>query len=409
LQDHLAWGLGLALRSSVTPLLLAMRWAHAAQSRRLGWHQSEEPPAWNAQLVSKMLLDEVFVAAEFISGSVLALEDEARTIAEVEAAESMFEREGWLDDPHGFHQDVKALRVEDIREVSKPWGRHQHLRYQSDYAPHADEPGRHRWQGQSANRSGHVWLLEHGDEPRPWLVCVPGYRMGHPAVDFAAFRARWLHYELGLNVAVPVMPLHGPRSIGRRGGDGFLSANFLDSIHAQAQATAEVRSLIEWLRQRGAPRVGVHGISLGAYTASLVAALEPDLACVIAGIPASNYLGLLQRHVPAPLLWLAGQRGFEAERIERVMRVVSPLALSPQVPRSRRFLYAGRVDQLAPPTQARELWRHWDRPRIAWYDGGHVSFMWEDAVEELILEALLRGGLVQARRPKLRVVPQAGA
>lgn len=373
------------------------------------WHGSEAPARWDARLVSKVLLDEFFVAAEFINGSVLSVRDEACTAAEVEAAETLFEREGWLDEPHSFHQRVAALQVEDIEAVSAPWGSHQHLRYHSDYAPHMGEPGRRRWQGYAANRTGHVWLLEHADEARPWLVCVPGYRMGHPAIDFAGFRARWLHDELGLNVAIPVMPLHGPRRIGRRGGDGFLSGNFLDSLHGQAQATADVRALIHWLRQRGAPRVGLYGISLGAYTAALVAGLEPDLACVIAGIPATDYLGLLRRHVPEPLLWMAGERGFDVQRIERVMRVVSPLALTPTVPKSRRFLYAGRVDQLAPPAQARALWRHWDRPRIAWYDGGHVSFLWEDTVEQLILEALRRGGLIEARRPKLRVVPQAGA
>jgi hypothetical protein len=408
LQDHLAWGLGVALRGSVTPLLLAMRWARVARTPTPAW-PGAEAPQWGARLASKALLDEVFVAAEFISGSVLSLQDEARTVAELAAAESLFEREGWLDDPHAYHQSATPLQVEDIAEVNSPWGHHLHVRYRSDYAPHPGEPGAHRWQDQAANREGHVRLLEHEGAPRPWLVCIPGYRMGQAAIDFTAFRARWLHRELGLNVAIPVLPLHGPRRVGLRGGDGFLSGNFLDSIHGQAQATADVRGLIHWLEQRGADRVGLHGISLGGYTASLVASLEPDLACVIAGIPASCYLGLLQRHIPRPLLRMATERGFNSERIERVMRVVSPLALRPAVPRARRFLYAGRVDQLTPPAQARALWRHWGRPRMAWYDGGHISFLWEPAVEQLLLEGLRRGGLLEPERPQLRLVPQVGA
>ena len=46
---------------------------------------------------------------------------------------------------------------------------------------------------------------------------------------------------------------------------------------------------------------------------------------------------------------------------------------------------------------------------MVWYDGGHVSYLWEDDVEQLVLEALRRGGLVEAERPRLRVVPGSGS
>ena len=112
--------------------------------------------------------------------------------------------------------------------------------------------------------------------------------MGRVSVDFTGFRVRWLHRELGLNVAIPVMPLHGPRSQGRRGGDGFLSGNFVDTVHAQTQAAWDVRRLIDWLRSFGAPAVGIHGVSLGGYTAALVASLDPKLDCAVVGIASSR-------------------------------------------------------------------------------------------------------------------------
>jgi pimeloyl-ACP methyl ester carboxylesterase len=234
--------------------------------------------------------------------------------------------------------------------------------------------------------------------------------MGNPVIDFTGFRARWLHHELGLNLAIPVMPLHGPRKIGRRSGDGYLSANFIDVVHAQAQAVSEVRALIRWLRQRGAPAVGLYGISLGAYTAALVAALEPKLDCVIAGIPTSDYLSLLRSHVPRPLQRIAAERGFDPRMIERVLRVVSPLAMKPRISRERLFLFAGRADRLAGPEQARALWRHWDRPRLSWYDGSHISFLWEKTVEELVLEALGSTGFLDGRTHELRAASSlAGA
>ena len=215
--------------------------------------------------------------------------------------------------------------------------------------------------------------------------------------DFAGFDARWLHRRLGLNVAIPVMPLHCPRRVGRRGGDGFLTGDFIDTIHAQAQAVWDVRRLIGWLRARGAPTVGIYGVSLGGYTAALLASLEEDLGCVIAGIPASDFLRLMQAHVPSFVVRAATRLGLSLERIRRVLRVVSPLALRPLVPYERRFLYAGLADQLASPDHARDLWQHWDRPHMTWYQGGHVSFLWEDEVRALLRKALSSSGLLSHR------------
>jgi hypothetical protein len=74
--------------------------------------------------------------------------------------------------------------------------------------------------------------------------------------------------------------------------------------------------------------------------------------------------------------------------------VVSPLAMPPQVAPARRYLYAGAADRLAPPDHALDLWRHWEEPRIAWYQGGHVSFLFEPQVKDLIRTALEESGFL---------------
>jgi hypothetical protein len=68
------------------------------------------------------------------------------------------------------------------------------------------------------------------------------------------------------------------------------------------------------------------------------------------------------------------------------------------VPRRRRYLYAGVRDRLAPPDHARDLWRHWDEPRIGWYSGSHVSFVWEPEVKAFLLEALRDARLLAVER-----------
>jgi hypothetical protein len=218
--------------------------------------------------------------------------------------------------------------------------------------------------------------------------------MGNPVVDFAGFRAGWLYKQLGLNVAIPVMPLHGPRRVGSRGGDGFFSGDFVDTLHAQTQAVWDIRRLVGWLRAHGAPAVGTYGISLGGYTAALHASLEEDLDCVIVGVPASDFSRLLQSHVPNFVIRAAERFGLSFEPLERLLSVVSPFAFEPKVPHERRFLYAGLVDQLTTPDHASDLWHHWGEPRVAWYQGGHVSFLWQREVRELVSEALSDSGLV---------------
>ena len=198
-----------------------------------------------------------------------------------------------------------------------------------------EAPGRDRFLDYTANKTAHAWLLRHPGPQRPWVVCVPGYRMGHPAVDFAGFRAQWLHKTLGLNVAIFVMPFHGPRTVGRRGGDGDLSGDFLDTIHAQAQAVWDLRRMIGWLRRQGAPAIGVHGVSLGGYTAALLAALEPELERVVLGIPTACFIDLTRANIPGARVRAAAWLGFPLAQIQQTMKVVSPLGMPARVAKKR--------------------------------------------------------------------------
>lgn len=390
----LGQGVALALRSSAAPLLVGMRLAGQRSHDR----RPDAPPLrWDLRLAWKVALDELFFATEIASAPFFSLRQRRRIVHEIGSAARLYERKGWLREPARFHRRPPLLEKVSTDEHRSAFGPFQHLRFESGYEPHPGEPGRKRFLEYHANRTAHAWTMRHSGPSRPWIVCIPGYRMGHPAVDFAGFRARWLYRELGLNVAIPVMPLHGPRRVGRRGGDGYLSGDFLDTIHAQTQAVWDIRRLIAWLRADGAPRVGVQGVSLGGYTTALLASLEEDLDCVIAGIPAVDLLRLLRSHAPSALLSIARAMGIRFDRIEQLLRVISPLAHTPRVPRPRRYLFAGVADRLAPPDHALDLWHHWGRPRCEWYQGGHVSFLFERKVWDLVREALTISGLASPR------------
>jgi dienelactone hydrolase len=311
-----------------------------------------------------------------------------RIDAEVAAAKEMFESKGWLEKPADYHDappllETPTMRTDRVRGID-----YEHLSFESGFEPHPDEPGRDRWLSYAANRTAHAWVLHHREANRPWLVCVHGYQMGNVGVDLLAFPPEWLHHGLGLNLVIPVLPLHGPRKAGRRSGDGFITGDILDTIHAEAQAMWDIRQILGWARSHGNAAVGVLGYSLGAYNAALLSTLDDRLSCAIAGVPLSDIPSVLLRHGSAVELRNIEDNGLDRERMTEVMRVVSPLALEPRPPLDRRFIFAAVADRVVPPEQARKLWEHWERPRIEWYQGAHITFRAHSSVRWLIEEGL---------------------
>jgi dienelactone hydrolase len=316
-----------------------------------------------------------------------------RHVQELAAAEALFGAQGWLEKPASFHAvppPFAAVATEKRRFARLAY---EHLRVPSGYAPHPEEPGAERWLRYAPVADAHAWLVRNGDASRPWLVCVHGYRMGHPPIDLTAFRAAELRERFGLNVLLPVLPLHGPRRIGRLSGDGFFGADVLDMVHAEAQAMWDLRRWLGWIRAQGGTRIGVYGLSLGGYNAALLAGLDAELACVVAGIPATDLAALVWQHGPEHIIRVAEHRGLERERAERVLRVVSPLALAPLVAHERRFVFAGTADQLVPAGHVQRLVAHWGEPRTVWYEGAHLTFGVHGEVGRHLADALRSSGL----------------
>jgi hypothetical protein len=313
------------------------------------------------------------------------------SLAEINGAVEVFSDSGWLDAPATFHHAPPPPTNVSIRRVRGLRHTYEHLSFESGYEPHPAEPGRTRWLDYFANREAAAWILRH-DEPRPWLVYVHGAQMGRPNLDFTLLRARWLHHELGLNVAFPVLPLHGPRRLGAPKGTTFPGADVLDNIHGAAQAVWDVRRVLSWIRTEDpSARVGITGVSLGGYVSSLVAGLDPDLACAILGVPVVDIVDLMEHHTPPSQVdrW---EGALEPARL--ISKVVSPLATAPLVPIDRRFVYAGLADRIIHPHhQIMRLWEHWNRPEIHWYEGGHTLFFRSNAAARFVHESLVRSEL----------------
>ena len=376
----------------VLVLLSALSWLTSALTslRQEPLVEEVPPPRPSARLAAKVAMDDALLASLAITAPLPEPEDHERLIAEVEQALELYRERGWLDKPESYHIRPPALEDPEIRPARVARVPYEHLRFESGYEPPQDLPARERWLSRLPNRTAHAWVLRHRDRPRPWLVCIHGYQMGHPAVDLRAFRARRLHRKLGLNVVLPVLPFHGPRKVGWRSGDGYITGDYLDLLHAEGQAMWDLRRILSWIRSQGAPAIGVYGLSLGGYNTALLAALEEDLTCAVAGIPATDFTRLTWRHGPRLLIRHAERLGIVRDDIQRLLSVVSPLVLRPRIPHSARYIFGGTADRLIPADQVHDLWLHWGRPRVAWFQGSHLSFQWEPQVRSLLEEAFER-------------------
>jgi len=199
--------------------------------------------------------------------------------------------------PSAFHIVPPPLRTPSIEPAWHPSMRFEWLSFESGYSASANDPSSRRWNSYDRNHTAHAWVARHSGPERPWLICVHGLGTGGPYADFAGFRAEMLHHELGLNLLMPVLPLHGPRKPAALPIASLLSFDLLDAFHGVSQAVWDTRRLIQWARAQGATKVGLYGLSMGSYVSALLAGLD-DVDIVIAGIPVCDIPDLFVHHAP---------------------------------------------------------------------------------------------------------------
>lgn len=387
-----AFGRG-AVSSAIHPIVQTIDYYVMAWREYLDRGSRDLPVARpTIALAAHALRDEIVLLGLRARRPVGDLREFDRIEAEVTAALGLYARKGWLAEPSRFFAKPPALTEVTIRSVRATGRRYERMAFDSGYRPRVGEPGRTRWMSYTANNREFALLLRQADD-RPWLVCVHGAEMGRAALDLALFRAWHLHDDLGLNVILPVLPMHGPRSRGLPKGAVFPGEDVMDNVHATAQAVWDIRRLLTWIRmQHPNSSIGLYSISLGGYVSSLVASLEDGLTCAILGVPVADLVVLLGRHAG---LSREDPRRRIVSLAAPIGHMLSPLSLRPRVPISGRFIYAGIADQLVHPReQVLRLWEHWGKPQIVWYRGGHTGFFESRPVQQFVDSALLQSGLV---------------
>jgi dienelactone hydrolase len=352
--------------------------------------ESLPAPRLSVGLAAQVAMDEVLLAMAMTPSRFPRHEDYVRVAREMADAEALYSELGWLDDPASYHRTPPPLDADDVTS-SHGWALglgYRRLSWESGYAPHPADPGGERWMAFEPNRTASAVVVSHDDGPRPWVVAVHGFCMGFPFMDFQGLGTARLHRDLGFNVAMPTLPLHGPRRVTLVSGEPFLSFELMNAVHGLTQAAWDVRRLVDWIREQGASSITLYGVSLGAYAVSLLAGLDDRFDGVVAGVPVSDFPGLFHRHSPQHVRARAIEHEVMGTAADRVFRVVSPLSFGAKVPHQHRYIFAGYGDRLALPDQAQALWQHWEQPSISWYSGNHVGYLWSKKVSRFVAASL---------------------
>lgn len=270
----------------------------------------------------------------------------------------------------GFFLPPDRALVRERRVSLLPDGERVDIAFDSGFEPRWERMRLDYWKGVTPhpNRVAHVRMLRH-TTPRPSLICLHGYATGQWFIEERSFVARWL-YEIGLDVSLFVLPFHAQRAA-RPGPPAWPSPHVARTNEGFGHAMSDLVAFIGWLRERGAPSVSVCGMSLGAFSAALLATLKPlDFAALM--IPVASW---------PELFWWHGEgrreradaeaEGITLLRMKAAMAVTAPLGRTPLLDGERVLVLDAEGDRIAPPVHADWLAEHFRARRIT-LAGGHL-------------------------------------
>lgn len=283
-------------------------------------------------------------------------------------------------DPMVFFREpptgVRVIRYEPHWGFFKPAaGKCIGLKFNSPYQPFNKRLKRtFRMYRNNGVARARYWRHDKG--PRPTLIAIHGF-MADPYWLNERFFSLQHFYEKGYDVVLATLPHHGLRA--EKGsfysGQGFFTAGMSGVNEHMGQAICDLRVLLRYLRRQcGVEKIAVTGVSLGGWTAALLASIEDGIEAVIPNVPVVSPIDLALEWQPIGTIVRAGlfALGQSVRRLREIVAVTTPLTYAPRLPSERLMIIGGVGDRLAPPKHSRLLWDHWGRCRIHWFPGNHV-------------------------------------
>jgi pimeloyl-ACP methyl ester carboxylesterase len=312
----------------------------------------------------------------------------AERIAALGRASATYGSPELIANPEAFFPAPPPVRPDERRVRHLPWGGESiELSWPSAFEPFDSGAGK-AYVANVPNRTAYARVYG-GATARPAVIVIHGYMSGQWVVEERAWPIRWLN-EMGLDVALAVLPFHGARARIGGGAPPFPGGNPAVTNEGFRQTVTDLRSLAGVLRDRGAPSVGVMGMSLGGYAAALIATVHRDLAFTVPLIPLVSIADFARDQ---GRLGTGEQAALQHAALEAANRVVSPLARPSLVPKERVLVVAAEDDRVTPVAHAEKLARHFD-VALTRLPGGHLLQTWRTPAFRAVREMLKRGGVV---------------
>jgi pimeloyl-ACP methyl ester carboxylesterase len=293
---------------------------------------------------------------------------------------------------HFFREPRRIHPRLDVRRPMKDGYTVVDAHWPSDYQAFLPEV-QEQFDRSEANQIATARLVLH-HEPRPLAILIHGYLGGVHRAERRIWPVSFLR-RIGMDVALFVLPFHGPRSRGRFGEKPpFPGADPRMTNEGFRQAMADFRDLVGFLFERGHPKIGVMGMSLGGFSTALAATLEPRLAFAIPIIPLASIadVALLNGNLgPDP-----HQAELQYTALDEVYEITSPLHRPAAIPSDSILIIAGERDQITPIAHARKLARHFDC-QLETMHGGHLVQLGRNEAFRKIGRFLNHRGVVSRR------------
>jgi len=223
-------------------------------------------------------------------------------------------------------------------------------------------------------RAGPDW------QRRPSVILMHGWN--------AELQYRWQFQFLGarlaragVNAVTFQLPYHGQRRPREPGAiQNFISYDLLHMLEATRQSLADARALLRWLVSQGSPRVGLWGISLGAWLAGLLACAEAQVDFAVLLTPIASVEQAIEE--------LAFCQAIRHSLRNTAVRL-DPLNLASHRPLVRPeniLIVEAQHDLFAPAPTVENLWRAWGETTIWRLPHGHISIL----LSPLILKRIVR-------------------
>ena len=225
------------------------------------------------------------------------------------------------------------------------------------------------------NGTAHAEHWCHDDRPRPTLIVIHGFAADMPWLNDHALELRSL-YRAGHDVLFFTFPHHGARAepfLPFRGygvfGNGLLHFN-----EVTLQAVQDLRVLIDHLRARGVERIGAAGISLGGYTAALLASVDDRLDYCIPVVPGVSPIDAFLDWQPTGMLLsrLMRSQGVGVAEMRGLIAVHNPLSYTSPMAGERVLIIGGTGDLVTRAHHVELLHRHWPGSTMHWFAGTHL-------------------------------------